>query len=74
LDNDDVQFLGETFAHLDRCNDGSSKKEETDLVMSAVPNLSKESKQEGNYHDVSSRITCCWDTKGESSKNPGNDE
>jgi len=42
LDNDDVQFLGETFAHLDRCNDGSSKKEGTDLVMSAVPNLSKE--------------------------------
>jgi len=42
LDNDDVQFLGETLARLDRCNDGASKKEGTDLVMSAVPNLSRE--------------------------------
>ena len=30
LDNDDVQFLGETLARLDRCNDGASKKEGTE--------------------------------------------
>ncbi|KAK1739421.1 hypothetical protein QTG54_009964 [Skeletonema marinoi] len=38
---DDVQFLGETLARMDRCNDGASKKEGTDLVMSAVPNLTR---------------------------------
>jgi len=42
LDPGDVQFIGETLARADRCNDGASRKEGTDLVMTAAPNISRE--------------------------------
>lgn len=41
ISDDNVKFIGETFVRLDRSNDGASRKEGTDYVMSTVPNLTR---------------------------------
>ena len=41
ISNDNIQFIGETFTRLDRANDGASRQEGTDYLMSTVPNLSR---------------------------------
>ena len=41
ISNDNIQFIRENFTRLDRANDGASRQEGTDYLMSTVTNLSR---------------------------------